>query len=239
MESKETKQRGLERSVALLLVVEFGLLVVALVVLGSAIGWPASLDEPANVMLPLITEQSGAVLFGYGVYMLYSVLFIPLALLLYYALREVDSPLLTMGVVFGVISGVLRPLGIIRWLSAMPFLAEVYLDPQAGAATRDAVSVFYEGINEFSGAIGEILGVQFSGGLFIGLVSLAMLRSARLPSWMGLSGLGVAALHLAGLLEISGVDTGPLLTLAVTALQFWMLALALVLFFRTRSGRAS
>jgi hypothetical protein len=225
---------------ALLLVLEFLLLTAALVVLGVAINWPASLDEPANVNLPLITEQRGAVLLGYGAYMLYSVLVLPLGMLLYRLLAEREgsaSPLLTVAVGFAAVSALARSLGILRWFILMPVLAEMYLDPGASEATRETVSLIYDAFNAYAGGVGEVLGVGLFGGLFFGLVSVALVRSRRFPAWIGYAGVIVAALLLAGVLEAFGLDLGPVLTVSVTALQLWMLALAIVLLRARRSSR--
>lgn len=234
---------GLYRLTALLLVLEFVLFFVPVVVLGAAIDWPASLDEPASVNLPLIVEQRGAVILGYGIYLLYSVLILPLAFLLYFVLKERDSssPLLAIAVGFGVISALARSLGIVRWLFMMPVLAEIYLDPATNDATRQTISVIYDAFNSYAGGIGEILGVGVFGAALFGLVSLAMIRSGNFPSWIGYAGLVVAALLAAGFLEVFGLDVGPFITISVTALQLWMLALAGVLFLRSRrsAGRVS
>jgi hypothetical protein len=222
------------RTTALLLVLEVALLTAAIVVLGGAINWPASLDEPASVNLPLVTEQRGAVILGYGSYLLYSILILPLGLLLYHVLTDGEgsaaSPLLTIAVGFGVVSALTRTLGIIRWLVLMPVLAEVYLAPGTSAAMRESVSVAYDAFNAYAGGVGEVLGVSIFGGAFFGLVSIALVRSARFPAWIGYAGLVVAALLLAGGLELFGLDLGPFVAVSVTALQFWMLALAALLF---------
>ena len=227
---------------ALLLVLEFLLLTAALVVLGAAINWPASLDEPASVNLPLITEQRGAVLVGYGAYMLYSVLVLPLGMLLYRVLADHEapaSPLLSVAVGFAAVSALARSLGIARWFVLMPALADRYLDPSTSEATRETVSVTYDAFNAYAGGVGEVLGVGLFGGIFFGLVSVALVRSERFPAWIGYAGLAVAALLLAGVLEVFGLDLGPVLTLSVTALQLWMLALAVVLLRARRSDRRS
>ncbi len=243
MEEKESEQRGLGRVVALLLVLEVILQTVPVIVLGAAIGWPASLDEPASVNLPLILEQQGAVILGYGSYLLYSVLILPLAFLLYFVLkeRESSSPLLAVAVGFGVISALARSLGIVRWLLLMPALAGAYLDPQTDDATRQTISVVYDAFNAYAGGVGEILGVGLFGSAFFGLVSAAMIRSSRFPAWIGYTGLVVAAFLAVGALELFGVDPGLFITVSVAALQLWMLALAVVLFFRSRrsAGRVS
>ena len=242
MENHKQGNRAILGVTAFLLVLEFVLQTVALVVLGAAIDWPASLDEPAGVNLPLIAEQRGAVILGYGSYLLYSVLILPLAFLLYRVLTERGapaSPLLAIAVGFGVVSALARSLGIVRWLFMMPVLAGIYLDPNAGETTRETVSVTYEAFNAYAGGVGEILGVGLFGAALFGLVSVGLVRSARFPSWIGYAGLVVAALLSAGVLEIFGIDVGPFLAVSVSALQLWMLALAVVLFRARRTGRAA
>jgi hypothetical protein len=44
-------------------------------VLGAAVDWPASLDDPASIALPRLAENEGAVRFGYFEYLPYPVLF--------------------------------------------------------------------------------------------------------------------------------------------------------------------
>ena len=186
--------------------------------------------------LPLIVEQRGAVILGYGSYLLYSILILPLAFLLYFLLKErgASSPLLAVAVGFGVVSALARSLGIVRWLFMMPVLADIYLDPGSSEATRQTVSVVYDVFNAYAGGVGEILGVGLFGAALFGLVSVVLVRSPEFPDWIGYTGLVAAALLLVGALEIFGLDVGLFITISVTALQLWFLALAVVLFFRSR-----
>ena len=157
MEKNEREDGAIAAVTAMVLVLEVFLQATALVVLGAAIDWPASLDEPASVNLPLITENRGAVILGYGSYLLYSILILPLAFLLYRVLagrRTPASPLLAIAVGFGVVSALARSLGIVRWLLMMPVLAGIYLDPNASSTTRKAVSVTYEAFNAYAGGVG-------------------------------------------------------------------------------------
>ena len=243
MEAKWSKGQGLYRLTALLLVLAVILQTIPLLILGAAINWPASLDEPAGVNLPLIVEQRGAVILGYGSYLLYSILILPLSFLFYFLLKErgASSPLLAIAVGFGVISSLARSLGIVRWLFMMPILADIYLDPESSEATRQTVSIVYDAFNAYAGGVGEILGVGLFGAVLFGLVSVALVRSPEFPNWIGYTGLVTAALLLMGVLEIFGLDIGLFITVSVTALQLWMLALAVVLFFRSRrsAGRVS
>jgi hypothetical protein len=228
--------RALLRWTTLLLVLEPILMYAAFFVLSSSINWPASLDEPASVNLPLVTQERGAVVVGYGAYLAYSLLILPLSVLLYFALKERGaSPLLAVAAAVGAISALARALGIGRWLFLMPSLAEIYEDPSSSPAAREAVEVAYVAFNEYAGGVGELLGVTLTGALWVGLTSAALLRSGRFPRWLGLLGLLAAAFLLPGLLSVAGLDVGSLFAfIGGNVLLVWMLALAVILF---RNGR--
>lgn len=232
-------RQTLLRWTILLLVLEPILMYAAFFVLNSSINWPASLDEPAGVNLPLVTEERGAVTVGYGAYLAYSLLILPLSVMLYFALKGREaSPLLAVAAAVGVVSALSRALGIGRWLFLMPSLAEIYGDPASSPATREAVEVAYTAFNEYAGGVGELLGVALTGSFWVGLISVALLRSGRFPRWLGLLGLLAAALLAPGLLPVVGLDVGSLFAvIGGNVLLIWMLALAVVLFRPSRSDR--
>lgn len=211
---------------------QFVLMFGAFGVLAPSIDWPQSLDLPPQQALPLITQQAPAVALGYSLYFLSALLLVPLAVLVRRALAERfgSSALLTATVALGVAAGVLKLLGIVRWLVAMPALAATYAS--GDDATRAAVSVMYETLNNYAGGVGEVLGVQIFSGLWTLLVSAALWRLPRgraLAVFGGVSG----ALLLAGLTSVFGTDLGPLLTVSGILWQFWLLALGIT-FLRAR-----
>ncbi len=224
-----------------LLLVEFLLLFAPLLILGGAINWPASLDQPASVNLPLILEQATAVKLGYFLYMIYSVLIIPVAFVISRVVGggESENTLLKIANGFAIGSAVLRVLGIIRWLIPMPILAQVYTDPATSPATREAVAVMYDMLNGYAGSVGEVLGVGFFAALWVGITSFVVLRDGTLPRWLGGYGLLTALALTVGLLEIINVDAGAFLTLNVTMLQFWWLFIALIVLFRPQWVRTA
>lgn len=237
--TKETGDTSLIKATALLLILEPILMYVAFFVLRSSINWPASLNEPASVNLPLIIEQRGAVILGYGSYLLYSLLILPLAVMLYFALKGREaSPLLAVAAAIGVISALARALGIVRWLFLMPALAGVYLDPASSETTREAAEVAYTAFNEYAGGVGEILGVGLTGALWVGLTSIALLRAQRFPKWLGLLGLLAAMLLAPSILAIAGLDVGSLFAVVGgNVLLIWMITLAVVLFRSRHTNR--
>lgn len=222
------------RAAGALLVIESLILFVPVAILGSAINWPASLSEPPAVILPLIQQQANAVRLGYLVYLAFSVLFWPVALLTARSVAGSDtlSPLLRVAAGFGIASAVARTLGIIRWLVAMPALALLYTDPGATDATRAMVEVVYQALNAYAGSIGEVLGVSLFAALWLGAVAIAILRSGTLPRWLGALGLLAAVTLLGGLVELFGIDLGALITVTTSLVQLWMLAAGLVLLTR-------
>lgn len=65
----------------MLFIVTAVLSLLPMVVLGPAIGWPASLGKPAAEQLAAIARAPRAVAIGYGIYLLYSVLVLPVMVL--------------------------------------------------------------------------------------------------------------------------------------------------------------
>lgn len=211
-----------------LLLAQFAIFVVTLLTLGSAINWPASLGEPASVVLPLIAAERAAVSVGYVAYLASALLLIPIALLLRRALAGSSAQLLTIAAAFGALAGVLKILGIVRWLTVMPVLAQSYIDPAASAATREMVALVYQSFNAYAGGVGENLGVMLFSGLWTTLVALVLLRARPRRPWLGWSGLLAGAVVLAGFVEVFGVDLGGLyLTLSGVVWQLWMIALGI------------
>lgn len=220
------------RIAGVLLLAQFAIFLIPVIVLGNAINWPASLGEPASVVLPLITEQSGAVTLGYFSYMISAFLIIPISVLLYRIFREHAPTLIGISTVMGLISGVMKILGIVRWLVVMPTIAAIYLEPSASAATRDAAAVAFEAFNEYAGGVGELLGVAFFSGLWTSFVAVAILRTGVLPRWIGWFGLIAAFVVIYPFASVFGIEMGTVILVgSVTLWQLWMITTGVVLLF--------
>ncbi|MEU4804228.1 DUF4386 family protein [Actinosynnema sp. NPDC023587] len=218
------------RATALLLLVEGLLLFAPAVVLGAAVGWPASLGEPAATVLPQVAENEVALRFGYVLYLAYSALFLPVALwaTATFAPGRQDSRVVRLGLAFAALSTAARCIGIVRWLTTMPDLAH---DWQAGVH-RDAIEVQYDALNSFAGGVGELLGVS----LFAAGWLLCLAKVADIPVWLkGFTVLTAAALALP-LVELLGVDAGALISVGSGTVQLWFLVAAVHV---VRSGRRS
>lgn len=224
--------RSLGRLTAGLLLAQFACMWAAFFILMPAINWPASLDEPPSVILPLILEQAGPVFAGYGSYLFHALFLIPLAILLRRTLQM--SPVLGgMAVTFGVLAGLAKALGITRWLFLMPGLAATYADPATSEAGRAAIEVVYAAFNAYAGGLGELLGVGLFAGVWTILIATALLRLGGGARVLGIAGLVAAAGLLSTLPSIIGVESPLLLTLSGIFWQLWTAAVA-VWHLRTR-----
>lgn len=233
--STTSEPRSLRRAAIGLLIIEIFLIFPPLIILGAAINWPASLDEPASVNLPLVLEQYAAVMTGYGIYLVYSLLFWPVAYLTGRVITgdDTESSLFRVASGFAALSALARALGIVRWLFAMPVLAQLYTAPAATPELKASISVVYEMLNSYAGGVGELLGVSLFAVIWLVLISILIIRKANWSNWLGYFGFVAAASLFLNLLQIIGIDLGPMITISVTLLHLWMLA-ATIVFFRKK-----
>jgi len=237
VESPNVASKGLARWAGSMSVLQGLLLFVPLFVLGAAINWPESLSDPADVALPRLLENEGAVRLGYVAYLIYSVLFaVTMMLLVRYAKTRASIGLGSMITGFAIASTVARCIGIIRWLVPVPVLAELYA-ASTDEAERTAISVTFEALNSFGGTIGEVLGVSIFAAISIGLFAIAALKTRALPLWIGAFGLIAALAVLATAVELLGMDASSLIFLGTTVVQLWFLATGIWLL--VRGGRPS
>jgi hypothetical protein len=223
------------RAAGATLAVQFALIWTTFFLLSSAIGWPASLDDPAAIALPRLLENEGAVLLGYGFYLAAALLLVPAAAALN-ARLGLTGPLAGFLLALAVMSAVAKAIGITRWLFAMPVLARLYVEP---GADQGAVALVFEALNAYAGGIGEILGVGLLTGLWTALAGRALMRQgSRAATWAGgfavVAGLGLFFTIPAGF----GAEFGPVLTITNIVWQFALLGIGLwCLFARPATSR--
>jgi hypothetical protein len=221
----------LNRTTAAILILEGLLMFVPLLVLGAAINWPASLDEPADIVLRAIYQEATAVRLGYFSYLIYSVLFFPVVVLgvRVAAGNEQLNIFVRLALGFGAVSALARTIGIIRWLVAMPALAVAYNAPDVSAQTQESITITYNMLNNFGGAIGEILGVSMFASFAMLMIAIVIFQNKVLPQWTGYFALVSFVALLVPALEIFGIDPGIFLSVSVAVVQFWFLFVGIYL----------
>jgi Domain of unknown function (DUF4386) len=205
-----------------LLIIEACLAFAPLAILAPAIGWPASLGNPAREQLLAIAAKADAVRLGYSVYLLYSILIAPLMIAL--CVRVLRPSMRTYALIviaFAAISAFARSIGILRWLTVMPDLASQY--SKADAVTQTQTEIVFRALNNYGGAIGEVLGVSVFMAIALFALCCGALRSRGMPSWLAWSGIVCALLLAALALPTFGLPAIMPIAVAVTALSVWML----------------
>lgn len=218
-----------------------GLLIfVPTVVLGQAIGWPATLGDPASIALPRLLDQATAVSLGYFSYLVMSVLFfVTVFLLSRVVIVRYATSLLPIVVGFALASTVFRSIGIIRWFSPMPQLAETW-ESAATEQERYTIGVMFEALNNYGGTIGEVLGVSLFAAVAIFLLCVAAVRERSMPIWLTVFGFISTLMLLASLSDLFGIEPAFIVVfLGTTFIQLWFVAAGLWLLIRSRgSGRS-
>ncbi len=164
---------------------------------------------------------------GYWSYLLVSLAMLPFAIALrrFLAVRGASGLTADTALGLAVAAAILKILGIVRWLVAMPALAEAHaLAPDA--ASKAAIEYVYLGVNGYAGAVGELLGVQLTGGLYFVLAGMAV-SQAGWPK-LGASGAVIGALFVATCARTIYPPAGALQTFAVPLLLLWCTALGVV-----------
>jgi uncharacterized protein with PQ loop repeat len=197
-----------------------------MVILGPAIGWPASLRNPAADQLMAIARAPQAVALGYGVYLLYSVLMLPAMVLI---ARRVYGSLASVGAVmvvaFAAVSVLARSVGILRWLTVMPELAQQHA--KATEAQRSAIELVFQAVTLWGGGIGELLGVSLFMALSVAIAMAGAWVRRSMPRWLVALGVVSAVLLLAMMLPALGIAIKVPVALAVSVLTVWMLAVGI------------
>jgi hypothetical protein len=222
------------RTAGIMLIMESFAIFVPMTIMGAAFNWPENLSLPAAYNLQLVAEQADAVQTGYLTYLLYSSLFfvaILMAAQVTASGQKFDAAL-NLAAGFAALSALARSLGIVRWLSVMPVLADVYATGSPEA--QEMALKLYDAFNAYGGAIGELLGVSMFASFAMFALAIGMLRASHIPRWLAYFGLTASVALLLQSLELFGIELNSVLM--VSFLQFWMLAAGIV-FLRMKPKR--
>ncbi len=123
------------------------------------------------------------------------------------------QPVGRLAVFFGATGLVAQMIGLLRWSFVVPVLARLYTDPEATAATREAVAAVFQAVHQYGGVVlGEHIGQTFTI-LWMILLSLSLLRQGKLPRWLPWAGFVAAGVY--------ALAQGELLATAMPGFPYW------------------
>ncbi|MCW3117306.1 MAG: hypothetical protein JWM28_1388, partial [Chitinophagaceae bacterium] len=102
---------------------------------------------------------------------------------------------------FGVISGIVQIIALLRWVFVIPLLANSYVSA-SGVATQTAAIFSFQTIHQFGGVLlGEHLGQLFTI-IWTVMISYAFMRLKTFPGWINWLGIIASAIYLMAQAEL-------------------------------------
>jgi uncharacterized protein DUF4386 len=199
---------------------------VTFLMLGKTFEYPDILRKPTDYILRQFKAGGPALRRLWYVFMFSALLFTPVPVLVG-QLWQPDGPwYLAAGTALGVLAGAVQVLGLIRWPFLVNELAEMYTDPDATQASRDAIAVTFQAFHRYAGvAIGEHLGYLFTS-LWTLLLCAAIIETRLIHPLFGWLGILPALGVFIGVFEETGFKAAGLIN-AISYLLWsvWLIAL--------------
>ncbi len=225
-------QNKLQNLAIILLLTMMVTVTAPVIILGATFNFPDILRQPAENAFKLFRENQTIIVFGYYIFLLSSLLFIPLTIVLQKVLFQTKSKTaLNLFVGFGLATAIFQCIGFVRWIFVMPFLTESYFNNHESQKT---ITIIYEMLNRYAGmSIGEHLGFLVMGCWTICL-GLMLLKHPKFNKWMGYTGLAIGFLLIVSILEHFGgmlaSTFADLNMIANTLWTIWLIVIAVFIY---------
>jgi len=199
--------------------------------------YPTILRQPTDYILTKFVAGGSGLIATWYLFMLSAIMFVPIAVLVRRLFDEQTAPFIGVATAVGVLSGLVQAFGLIRWVFVVPYLAEAYTAPTATPATLEAIGVVFQAFHRYAGvALGEHLGYLFTG-VWVILISVAMLRSPMFKAWLGWSGMVLGLGILVGMLEPAGMEwAGTVNALSYMVWSVWLIVVGVFVLLAARKG---
>jgi hypothetical protein len=185
-----TFDRPTARRAGAALALASGLGIAGFTVLGSVFEYPDILGQPTEDILALFRAHQTTVMTWFGILVLAAALMAPAGIWLG---RLAGGTLGRWITCVGIAAAVVQVVGLQRWVTIVPGLADDALDPAQRADAEDRFELFHTLLGT---AIGETLGYALTA-TFTVLVVVALRRSV-LPTWLAVTGYVAAGLIATG-----------------------------------------
>jgi len=174
---------------------------IGMVIFLAVLDYP-SLTDPAQKVALLVEMRTVTFATNLLMYVFFGVFLIVLSLALYERLKASEPSIMQVATALGIIwAGSLIASGMVANAGIAPVVALYAKDPAQAALNWQGIETVANGLGNGNG---EILG-----GLWVLLVSLAALRTGRLPKGVNILGLGVGLVGIQSLIPgLTGLMTG-------------------------------
>jgi hypothetical protein len=201
--------------------------------LGRAFDYPEILRKPTDTILRQFQAGGAALRRLWYAFTFSAVLFTPVPVMIQQVFQPEVPWFLAVGTVIGVLAGAVQFLGLIRWPFLVTDLAELYTQPKATQATRDAVVVVFQAFHRYAGvAIGEHLGYIFTS-LWTVLLCIAIIQTHLVSPFYGWLGMIPALGVLVGVFEETGFKAaGAINAISYLLWSVWMIGFGVALLLR-------
>ena len=183
----------------ILLVLEFVAVIVPVIILGSKFNFPDILRQPAENAFTLFKQNQSAIIFGYYIFVISSLLYIPLSYSLHKTLINSKSKFaLQIFKGLGITTAIFQCIGFIRWIFMMPFLTKQYFEhPEQ----KNTIALIYETLNLYAGtSIGEHLGF-IAMGFWTICLGIIIIKHPNFNKLLGYTAIFIGILLLVSLAE--------------------------------------
>jgi len=206
---------------------------VTFILLQRSFEYPDILRKPTDYVLRRFKEGGPSLRRLWYVFTFSALLFIPVPVMVQQVFQPDVPWFLVVGTSIGVLAGAVQVLGLIRWPFLVTSLAEMYYQPDATEATRNAIAVVFQAFHRYAGvAIGEHLGYIFTS-LWTILLCLAIITTQFMSPLLGWLGILPALGVLAGVFEETGFKpAGAINAISYLLWSLWLIALGVALLLR-------
>jgi hypothetical protein len=192
-----------------LLLAEVVLQLIAFNTLAAEFDFPDILRQPAGIAITKFLAKESSIVPAYYVFLLSSLVYIPLSYWLSASLGQKDSLVNRLLEAMGVTTSIFQSIGFVRWIFLMPYLAHQWQD---NVSMRQMTEAIYELMNRYAGqSIGEHLGFILMASWTFILSYMVVRQSNLMDQILGVVGMLLAITILVSTAENFGGPNAPLL----------------------------
>lgn len=195
-QSPTNQDAAIYRSAAFFLLLHIVILFAGFTILADVFAFPDVLRLPAEDRLALFREGQDVIVPTYWALTMTGFTQIFVASFLALALRPYWGGLVTLMLVFGVLTGLWQAMGFGRWAILIPYLAEQMADPAMSEGAREMIGLIEGSFNRYAGMlVGEHL-ANIAWGFWLFFTGLAVRRSGVIDPRIGTAAMVLSPLLL-------------------------------------------